>query len=614
MLREDGRRKALISLNPAEGVDTGSLVEKLKSVIDPIALSEGMSVEYGGSYEARESAAARLGFLAVILLGAIFIILVLALKSSLTALLALLNVPLALIGGVAAVRIANPVLSVSSLVGFITVTGFVLRNGILLLQRYDELTKSGEDVKSAIRAGSLERMAPILMTSLTTVLGLVPIILAGNKPGGELLSPLAVVQFGGILGASALNLIVLPSAALLAAKALEWKMAKTSSLILLFLGTSLLSGGCQSYSSSPIDWEEEKSAWMKEEELKFSTLEDVASASLVGNRKLNRLRIESATSENVAKQSGWWEDPEFGADFMRIVNPSSHPYLGGASLSFSIPLSGALKLEEKAAEAYSQAAKDEIMAEENEVASSAKIAALRFVYARKTLEELKNFEENDRIKKAFDTAKELVEAGELKTTDLASAKRRRHERAHKLNEVQTLSEEAESELRKLLGVSPNTKLVFSPELAENCPHSSMPEEKDALYYTRHPQVKTLLSRLDGGEAEFEAEIRRQYPDLKIGPTYSNEEGSDRIGFGAGITLPLWNRNRKGIAKAKGERDGLRAEAITKWREIVEEVAFARRRLKRLLEHKAENPSKSEREANELADAGEIDPLAFIAVK
>ena len=218
MLREGGRRKALVSLNPAEGVDTGALVARLQAALEPIAAASGCTVEFGGSHQARESAGRRLAVLAVVLIVVIFLILVVALREMRLAALALLNVPLGLIGGVAAVALATPVLSVSSLVGFVTVIGFVLRNGILLLQRYRDGLHDGHSVEEAIREGSLERMAPIVMTSLTTVLGLIPLMLAGDKPGGELLAPLAVVQFGGVFGAMVLNLVVVPAAARLTMK------------------------------------------------------------------------------------------------------------------------------------------------------------------------------------------------------------------------------------------------------------------------------------------------------------------------------------------------------------------------------------------------------------
>ena len=213
MLREGGRRKALISCNPAPGASVGNLVEELHAQLTPIAAEAGCTVSFGGSYQARESAGRRLGLLGAGLVSAIFFVLVFALGSGRAAALAMLNVPLGLVGSVAAVALAGSVLSVSSLVGFVTVIGFVLRNGILLINCYRDRMAEGAALADAIRDGSLERMAPIVMTSLTTVIGLIPIMIAGNKPGGELLAPLAIVQFGGLLGATALNLIVLPAAA-----------------------------------------------------------------------------------------------------------------------------------------------------------------------------------------------------------------------------------------------------------------------------------------------------------------------------------------------------------------------------------------------------------------
>ena len=213
MLREGGRRKALISCNPAPGVNVGDLVEWLRARLAPIAAEAGCTVSFGGSCQARESAGRRLGLLGAVLVAVVFFILVFALGSGRAAALAMLNVPLGLVGSVAAVALAEPVLSVSSLVGFVTVIGFVLRNGILLINCYRDRMDMGATLDDAIREGSEERMAPIVMTSLTTVIGLVPIMLAGSKPGGELLAPLAVVQFGGLLGATVLNLVVLPAAA-----------------------------------------------------------------------------------------------------------------------------------------------------------------------------------------------------------------------------------------------------------------------------------------------------------------------------------------------------------------------------------------------------------------
>ena len=143
----------------------------------------------------------------------LFLMLVFALRSTKAAFITLFNIPLGLIGSVAAVAISGGVLSVSSLIGLVTVAGFLLRNGILLLNCYRERIEKGVPPEEAIRGGSEERMVPIILTSATTAIGLVPIVLSAAKPGGELLSPLAVVQFGGLLSATVLSLIILPAAA-----------------------------------------------------------------------------------------------------------------------------------------------------------------------------------------------------------------------------------------------------------------------------------------------------------------------------------------------------------------------------------------------------------------
>lgn len=212
LLREGSRRKILITANPAPGANIGDIVGKLESELKPIAAEDGATIEFGGSYTAKESAAETLAWAGIGIAAFLFIMLVFALGSAKAAALALINVPLGLIGAVVAVKISGSVISVSSLVGLMTVIGFLVRNGILLLNVYREKINAGETLENAVRFGSLERMAPIILTSATTGIGLVPIILSGDRPGGELLAPLAVVQFGGLVGAAVLNLIVLPSA------------------------------------------------------------------------------------------------------------------------------------------------------------------------------------------------------------------------------------------------------------------------------------------------------------------------------------------------------------------------------------------------------------------
>ena len=213
IVHANGRRQALISLNPAPGVSVGELVAAVRTRLAPTLAELGCTAEFGGSYQANVSARRTLGVLSVVLLVCVFLVLVAATQSAARAFVVMATVPLSLVGAVGAVAFTGRIVSVASVVGFITVIGFVVRNGLLLVNRYAELEKAGADPAEAIRVGSRERMIPILMTSLTTVFGLVPIVTAYDVPGGEVLAPLAAVQLGGLVFATLAALVVVPSLA-----------------------------------------------------------------------------------------------------------------------------------------------------------------------------------------------------------------------------------------------------------------------------------------------------------------------------------------------------------------------------------------------------------------
>lgn len=233
ILRDNTLRKAMISCNPAPDSNLGDLVKACREKLDPAMHELGCTVEYAGTIQARESAAQRLYLLGAAILVAIVFLLTAALGSLRSAFVTLVNIPLCVIGGIAAVFIASPgtlasvfggghyiapILSVASIVGFVTVIGFGVRSGLILMNRYRDLSKQGMATEDAIRVGSLERVVPIIMTSLTTELGLLPLIFAIDQPGGELLGPLAIVQFGGLISATALSLLVIPAASKLLGK------------------------------------------------------------------------------------------------------------------------------------------------------------------------------------------------------------------------------------------------------------------------------------------------------------------------------------------------------------------------------------------------------------
>ncbi|MGN0868769.1 MAG: efflux RND transporter permease subunit [Akkermansia sp.] len=232
ILRDNTRRKAMISCNPSPDSNLGDLAAACREYLDPAMNAMGCTVDYTGTIKSREAAEKRLGLLSLVVCVLVVLLLASSLGSVRRALLTLLNIPLCLVGGIIAVFLSSgdtlhslgtghyipPILSVSSIVGFVTVIGYAIRSGLILLNRYRALEQQGMSSEEAIRSGSLERVIPIMMTSLTTILGLLPLIWAREQPGGELLAPLAIVQFGGLVSATVLNLLVIPASCTLFAR------------------------------------------------------------------------------------------------------------------------------------------------------------------------------------------------------------------------------------------------------------------------------------------------------------------------------------------------------------------------------------------------------------
>lgn len=209
--RENVQRKIVVQANVA-GRDLGSTVAEIQQVIArEVTLPPGYHVAYGGQFESQAEATRMLGALSLLSIAAIFLLLFVEFRSIRTAVLVMANLPLALIGGVVAVLLTGGVVSVASLVGFVTLFGIATRNGILLVDRYRQLLAEGTSFREAITRGSLERLSPILMTALAAGLALIPLALGGGEPGNELQTPMAIVILGGLLSATALNMVVLPA-------------------------------------------------------------------------------------------------------------------------------------------------------------------------------------------------------------------------------------------------------------------------------------------------------------------------------------------------------------------------------------------------------------------
>ena len=207
--RENVQRKIVISSNVA-GRDVGSVVADIQARMEEVTLPEGYYVEYGGQFESAQQATRTITLLSLLSMLVIFLILYKEFGQSSIALLVMVNLPLALTGGVFALLLFGGELNVAALVGFITLFGIAVRNGILLVSHYQTLLAEGQPLREAVFQGSMERLSPILMTALTAGLALIPLALGGGEPGKEIQTPMAIVILGGLLTSTFLNMVVVP--------------------------------------------------------------------------------------------------------------------------------------------------------------------------------------------------------------------------------------------------------------------------------------------------------------------------------------------------------------------------------------------------------------------
>ena len=209
--RDNGRRRIVVSANVA-GRDLASVVTELRGAIAQVPLPQGYQVALEGQFQAQEEATRLIGVLSLVSLGLIVAVLYSRYRSAVLALIVLANVPLALVGAVAALWLSGQPLSVATLVGFVTLAGISARNGILKISHYINLCRlEGETFGDAmVVRGSLERLTPVLMTALVAAFALVPLVLSSDAAGKEILHPVAVVIFGGLVSSTLLDTIVTP--------------------------------------------------------------------------------------------------------------------------------------------------------------------------------------------------------------------------------------------------------------------------------------------------------------------------------------------------------------------------------------------------------------------
>lgn len=208
--RENLERVGVVGVNIA-GRDLGSAVEDIqKTVAERVVLPDGYRIDYGGQFESQRQASRTLMLASLLSIVAIFLLLYNQFRNVRQSLTVMLDLPLALIGGVLAIAFSTGVVSIPAIIGFISLFGIATRNGMLLVDRYNELRRGGLSLGEAVREGSVDRLNPIIMTALTSALALIPLAAGGATPGNEIQSPMAKVILGGLVTSTLLNGIVVP--------------------------------------------------------------------------------------------------------------------------------------------------------------------------------------------------------------------------------------------------------------------------------------------------------------------------------------------------------------------------------------------------------------------
>ncbi len=208
--RENTARRIIVSAN-VSGRDLRGAVNDIKALVKKnVPMPQGYYVNYGGQFENEAEASRTLLLTSAIALIIIFLLLMSEFKNISESLIVLTNMPFAIIGGVLILCLTSGELNIPAIIGFISLLGISTRNGMLLISRYNALLAEGMSLKECVRAGSTDRVLPIIMTALTSALALIPLALRGGQPGNEIQSPMAIVILGGLLSATFLNLFIVP--------------------------------------------------------------------------------------------------------------------------------------------------------------------------------------------------------------------------------------------------------------------------------------------------------------------------------------------------------------------------------------------------------------------
>lgn len=397
--------------------------------------------------------------------------------------------------------------------------------------------------------------------------------------------------------------------------------------LILIMGLAFL-GGCASYTRKPLLANEfhqvlerrspseanvvqgvANDAYAPDDGL---TLEEAELLALYLNPRLRSVRQDAQVLATSAEYAGLWQDPEIGVDALRILEDVEEPWVSGASLSFTIPVSGRLSVARDQAEAEARAAIVEAWAEEQQVLLELRQTWADWQAATEALAVSRRLY-ND-LQHLVELTNRREELGELIAAEAVAFRLAEARLRLDIAQIEALETQTKLRVFDLLGLMPGADVMLVSDGASAPARANLAD----VVYQRSPQVILAAARYQAAEERLRLEVRKQYPDITLAPLYGKEEGMDRLGLGFSIPIPILNGNRQGIAEA----DAAREAARTEWEQAVQEalsakaqaeaeLAAARQRFTMLEDTIVPLAAQQIDQARQLAELGELNTLLIL---
>lgn len=341
---------------------------------------------------------------------------------------------------------------------------------------------------------------------------------------------------------------------------------------------------CTFYTPQPVDLQRDTAEWQQLSERicpgkEALSLEKLHEIGLLLNPELNYARLNYARSTAVAEFAGLWEDPSLSAEVKQVREADITNR--GVGLSLTLPVTGLPALAEKIAECYKEADYLSMQAQERAYLVELDKLRLQVMSTHEKLHLMQARVRRQAEEKA--SAERMHELGEMEFADYQVICRRLNDGQKELQEMEQEHLSVHLEMLKLLGLHPSCREVeLVGKLPAGIPAEVAPPAQEQML--KHPALRAAMAAHSTSEAELQREIRKQYPELSVGPGFEHEDGNSKVGLGLGINLPLWNRNQQGIAEASAERNIKEYDAVQTWRQLMQQSVSLADMQQLLLKH------------------------------